>query len=211
MLPRAVERPGAFALSMATDKDGTARPSPVSVAIQTGAAPDVQMAPWLARSVSGRATRPRASVDRVGERLGTVPAALMLEVDEALRLHLGLSRCVRPAGPPPRPCPSRSVDNRADGLLLRTRPRFDHLWSRAVSEVWIASTPRPPMSQRYLAGTVRRPLLWALTAYVSRVQRPSRHIRPVGSPHDLQLLVGAMRLARTAPLAGRQPPAVRRF
>jgi len=30
------------------------------------------------------------SVDRVGERLGTVSAALMLEVDEALRLHLGL-------------------------------------------------------------------------------------------------------------------------
>lgn len=30
------------------------------------------------------------SVDRVAERLGTVPAGLMREVDEALRLHLGL-------------------------------------------------------------------------------------------------------------------------
>ena len=75
---------------MATDRDGTARPSPVSVAIQTGATSDVQMAPWLAQSVSGSATRPRASVDRAGERLGTESAALMLEVDEALRLHLSL-------------------------------------------------------------------------------------------------------------------------
>ncbi|MGB9359952.1 MAG: type II toxin-antitoxin system PemK/MazF family toxin, partial [Acidimicrobiia bacterium] len=30
------------------------------------------------------------SVDRVAERIGAVPAGLMLEVDEALRLHLGL-------------------------------------------------------------------------------------------------------------------------
>jgi len=29
-------------------------------------------------------------VDRVGERIGTVPAPLMLDVDEALRLHLAL-------------------------------------------------------------------------------------------------------------------------
>ncbi len=29
------------------------------------------------------------SVDRVAERIGAVPAGLMLEVDEALRLHLG--------------------------------------------------------------------------------------------------------------------------
>ena len=30
------------------------------------------------------------SVDRVGERLGGVPAPLMLEIDDALRLHLSL-------------------------------------------------------------------------------------------------------------------------
>ncbi len=30
------------------------------------------------------------SVDRIGERVGSVPAPLMLEVDEALRLHLTL-------------------------------------------------------------------------------------------------------------------------
>ncbi len=30
------------------------------------------------------------SVDRIGERVGSVPAPLMLEVDEALRLHLAL-------------------------------------------------------------------------------------------------------------------------
>jgi len=30
------------------------------------------------------------SVDRVAERIGTVPVGLMREVDEALRLHLGL-------------------------------------------------------------------------------------------------------------------------
>ncbi len=30
------------------------------------------------------------SVDRVGERVGTVPADLLLDIDEALRLHLGL-------------------------------------------------------------------------------------------------------------------------
>lgn len=30
------------------------------------------------------------SVERVSERLGSVPAPLMLELDEALRLHLGL-------------------------------------------------------------------------------------------------------------------------
>jgi len=30
------------------------------------------------------------AVERVGERLGVVPNALMLDIDEALRLHLGL-------------------------------------------------------------------------------------------------------------------------
>jgi len=30
------------------------------------------------------------AVERVGDRLGVVPNALMLEIDEALRLHLGL-------------------------------------------------------------------------------------------------------------------------
>ncbi len=30
------------------------------------------------------------SVDRLGPRLGTIPPALMLNIDEALRLHLGL-------------------------------------------------------------------------------------------------------------------------
>ena len=30
------------------------------------------------------------SVDRIGERLGSVPAPLMLEIDDALRLHLAL-------------------------------------------------------------------------------------------------------------------------
>ncbi len=30
------------------------------------------------------------SLERVGERLGTIPAPLMLELDEALRIHLSL-------------------------------------------------------------------------------------------------------------------------
>jgi mRNA interferase MazF len=30
------------------------------------------------------------SVERVGDRLGVVPYAIMLEIDQALRLHLGL-------------------------------------------------------------------------------------------------------------------------
>ncbi len=30
------------------------------------------------------------AVERVGDRLGVVPYAIMLEIDEALRLHLGL-------------------------------------------------------------------------------------------------------------------------
>ena len=45
----------------------------------------------LPRDSKARAEQLRAvSVDRVAERIGTVPAGLMLEVDEALRLHLGL-------------------------------------------------------------------------------------------------------------------------
>ena len=30
------------------------------------------------------------AVERVGDRLGVVPNAIMLDIDEALRLHLGL-------------------------------------------------------------------------------------------------------------------------
>ncbi len=30
------------------------------------------------------------TVERVGERLGVVPNSIMLQIDEALRLHLGL-------------------------------------------------------------------------------------------------------------------------
>lgn len=45
----------------------------------------------LPRDSKAQAEQVRAvSVDRVAERIGTVPAGLMLEVDEALRLHLGL-------------------------------------------------------------------------------------------------------------------------
>ena len=45
----------------------------------------------LPRDSKAQAEQVRAvAVDRVAERIGTVPAWLMLEVDEALRLHLGL-------------------------------------------------------------------------------------------------------------------------
>ena len=45
----------------------------------------------LARASKAQAEQVRSiSVDRVGERLGTVPAALLLDLDEALRLHLAL-------------------------------------------------------------------------------------------------------------------------
>ena len=45
----------------------------------------------LPRDSKAQAEQVRAvAVDRVAERIGTVPAELMLEVDEALRLHLGL-------------------------------------------------------------------------------------------------------------------------
>lgn len=44
----------------------------------------------LPRDSRDQAEQVRAvSVDRVAERIGTVPAELMLEVDEALGLHLG--------------------------------------------------------------------------------------------------------------------------
>ena len=44
-----------------------------------------------ARDSKAQAEQVRAvSVDRVAEQVGSVPAELMLEVDEALRLHLGL-------------------------------------------------------------------------------------------------------------------------
>ena len=57
-----------------------------------------------------------------------------------------------------------------------------------------------------------RVLRFKVTAYAERVQRLLRpQFRLAGLPHDLQLLVDAMRLARNAPLAGRQPPTVRRF
>ena len=45
----------------------------------------------LPRDSKAQAEQVRAvSVDRVAERIGTVPAELMLKVDEALRLHFGL-------------------------------------------------------------------------------------------------------------------------
>lgn len=45
----------------------------------------------LARDSKAQAEQVRAvSVDRVAEQIGSVPAELMLDVDEALRLHLGL-------------------------------------------------------------------------------------------------------------------------
>lgn len=45
----------------------------------------------LARDSKAQAEQVRAvSVERVGEQTGTVPAESMLDVDEALRLHLGL-------------------------------------------------------------------------------------------------------------------------
>ena len=45
----------------------------------------------LARDSKAQAEQVRAvSVDRVAEQIGTVPAELLLDVDEALRLHLGL-------------------------------------------------------------------------------------------------------------------------
>jgi mRNA interferase MazF len=50
-------------------------------ASESGLAADSKVQAEQVRSVS---------VDRVGERMGTVPAPLMLEVDEALRLHLSL-------------------------------------------------------------------------------------------------------------------------
>ena len=45
----------------------------------------------LGRDSKAQAEQIRSiSVERVGERLGRVPNPVMLEIDEALRLHLGL-------------------------------------------------------------------------------------------------------------------------
>ena len=45
----------------------------------------------LVRDSKAQAEQVRAvSVGRIAEQVGSVPAALMLDVDEALRLHLGL-------------------------------------------------------------------------------------------------------------------------
>ncbi|HXX61859.1 MAG TPA: type II toxin-antitoxin system PemK/MazF family toxin [Candidatus Sulfotelmatobacter sp.] len=45
----------------------------------------------LERDSKAQAEQVRSiAVERVGERLGVVPNAIMLQIDEALRLHLGL-------------------------------------------------------------------------------------------------------------------------
>ena len=45
----------------------------------------------LGRDSKAQAEQVRSiAVERVGERLGVVPHAVMLDIDEALRLHLGL-------------------------------------------------------------------------------------------------------------------------
>ena len=45
----------------------------------------------LDRDAKAQAEQIRSiAVERVGERLGAVPTAILLDVDEALRLHLGL-------------------------------------------------------------------------------------------------------------------------
>jgi len=45
----------------------------------------------LGRDCKAQAEQVRSiAVERIGDRLGVVPNATMLEVDEALRLHLGL-------------------------------------------------------------------------------------------------------------------------
>jgi len=45
----------------------------------------------LDRDSKAQAERVRSiALERVGERLGVVPNAIMLDIDEALRLHLGL-------------------------------------------------------------------------------------------------------------------------
>ena len=45
----------------------------------------------LRRDSKAQAEQVRSiSVERVGDRLGVVPNAMMLDIDEALRLHLGL-------------------------------------------------------------------------------------------------------------------------
>jgi len=45
----------------------------------------------LARDSKAQAEQVRSvAVERLGERIGLVPAAIMLQIDEALRLHLAL-------------------------------------------------------------------------------------------------------------------------
>ncbi len=45
----------------------------------------------LGRDSKAQAEQVRSiAVERVGDRLGVVPGAIMLDIDEALRLHLGL-------------------------------------------------------------------------------------------------------------------------
>jgi mRNA interferase MazF len=45
----------------------------------------------LGRDSKAQAEQVRSiAVERVGERLGVVPSSIMLDIDEALRLHLGL-------------------------------------------------------------------------------------------------------------------------
>ena len=45
----------------------------------------------LGRDSKAQAEQVRSiAVDRLGDRLGVVPHAIMLDIDEALRLHLGL-------------------------------------------------------------------------------------------------------------------------
>ena len=49
------------------------------------------VATGLERDSKAQAEQVRSiAVERVGERLGVVPNAIMLQIDEALRLHLGL-------------------------------------------------------------------------------------------------------------------------
>jgi hypothetical protein len=41
-------------------------------------------------TAAGQGTPDDRPVERVGDRMGVVPNAIMLDIDEALRLHLGL-------------------------------------------------------------------------------------------------------------------------
>jgi mRNA interferase MazF len=62
----------------------TARVYPFQVLLPAGAT-------GLHRDSKAQAEQVRSiDVDRLGERLGSVPSAIMLDIEEALRLHLGL-------------------------------------------------------------------------------------------------------------------------